>query len=50
MWRRGGVVLFAWGGGGGSARELGKEIGTNCLIMASLFSSRALGPQEAGLS
>lgn len=48
MWRRGGVVLFAWGGG--SARELGKEIGTNCLIMASLFSSRALGPQEAGLS
>lgn len=47
MWRRGGVVLFAWGG---SARELGREIGTNCLIMASLFSSRALGPQEAGLS
>lgn len=44
--RRGGAVCL----GGGSARELGKEIGTNCLIMASLFSSRALGPQEAGLS
>lgn len=38
--RRGGAVCL-----GGSARELGRAIGTNCLIMPSLFSSRALGPQ-----